>query len=81
MTRFTGGRRPAPEYLAGIDAGRLADFVAANGGRAGSEVTGEEAAALRILANLRHSALAVNYCRISYRCELGFRGFWWQELR
>lgn len=41
----------ASEYLAGGDAGRFADFLASNGGRIGSQVTDEEAAALRSQAN------------------------------
>jgi hypothetical protein len=37
----------ASEYLAGGDAGRLVDFLASNGGRIGSQVSDEGAAALR----------------------------------
>lgn len=41
----------ASEYLARGDAGRLANFLASNGGRIGSQVSDEGAAALRSQAN------------------------------
>ena len=57
LSAALAGRAPvvspqaASEYLAGGDAGRFADFLASNGGRIGSQVTDEEAAALRSQAN------------------------------